>query len=380
MACRFVVSPILLLALPLAAAQADYRPTPLSKALAAHELVVVGEVTERANGEVKVKSIAVVKGEAPDSLLTLPDVWRLESFCPGPVPLERGKTYFLMLQRKPGGGFALSPNKYADGVVGVSSRDAPLVRAAVILHALSQQNRIETRVATLAQAWAKESDETKLRLVEAFAQNPPDVATVPFLVEALSTEDKHFSLIGMSAHAMQKHKYKETVPALLRTVKSKGPGCLDAAKTLGLMKVREAYEPIMALIDDPAIGNRPYFIEALVYLEDKRAIPFFLKTLYRNLHGSDQSGEKIKSWSIQENEFAALGLGRLRAPQAIDPLLVLLAKAGHKDLRVRAVQALGDIGPPAHRASAMILELLRTEQIPSHVADEALRKIGVRPN
>jgi hypothetical protein len=79
------------------------------------------------------------------------------------------------------------------------------------------------------------------------------------------------------------------------------------------LKAREAYEPIMALIEDESTGNRPYFIEALCQLEDKRAIGFLVKTLHRSLPELDPGRGTYRSWSIQENEFAATGLGRLKA-------------------------------------------------------------------
>jgi hypothetical protein len=59
----------------------------------------------------------------------------------------------------------------------------------------------------------------------------------------------------------------------------------------------------------------------------------------------------------------------------VDPLIRVLDVQGHKELRTKAVKALGEIGPPARRAASRIRQLAREDQVFADVAEEALRKI-----
>jgi HEAT repeat protein len=152
---------------------------------------------------------------------------------------------------------------------------------------------------------------------------------------------------------------------------------LYVARALAAQKVADAYEPIMALIEEPKLGNREYFIEALAQLEDRRAIPFFIKLLPRNIRGLDPVYGTYRSWSFRENEFAVEGLGRLRAKEAVEPLMQLLTLEGqgYQDMRTRVVWALGEIGPPAKKALPRIRELMQADRVLKETATEALRKI-----
>ena len=63
---------LMLLAGPRAVQAFSYEPTPLSKAVAAHDLVLVAKVKERAGGMVKIEPLLVVKANAPDEPIALP--------------------------------------------------------------------------------------------------------------------------------------------------------------------------------------------------------------------------------------------------------------------------------------------------------------------
>jgi HEAT repeat protein len=355
----------------------DYAATPMVQALTAHELVIVGTVKEHAKGEVTVVPVATIKGMPPGEPLILPDVWRPGTeFSFGPIPLEAGKTYFLMLHRQRDRAVSLSPDHAAEAVVAVESPDAPLVRAATVLCLLAEQSDADARKMVLANMWGPESDETKLLLLTAFAQSPADAATVPALVDAMNAGAERSSLMEMSATIIQRHQYRETIPDLLKALEKHDWACIYPARTLGVLKARDAYEPIMALINDPQAQNRPYFIEALALLEDKRSLPFLLKTLEHDLPGIDPAYGTYRTRNVQENEFAAMGLGRLRAVEAVRPLIKVLGlDSAYKNLKTLAVTSLGQIGPPAESAVPKIRELLSRGEVPKEVAEVALFQI-----
>ncbi len=359
----------------------DYEPTPLPKALAAHELVIVGRVKESAKGEVTVEPIATINGMPPGEPLRLPDVWRAGTdFTFGPVPLKIGKTYFLMLHRDRGGSITLSPDYAAEAVVAIESPDAPIVRAAEVLCRLAEQADADAREMVLTNMWGSESDQVKILLLTAFLQSPADKATVPVLIDAMNAGTERSSLMEMSAMVIQRYQYRETIPALLKALDKHDWGCIYPARTLGVLKARDAYEPIMALINDPTTGNRPYFIEALAYLEDERSLPFLLKTLEHDLPGIDPAFGTYDTRNVQENEFAAMGLGRLRAPEAVEPLTKILSlDSAYRELKTLAVTALGQIGPPAEAAVPKIRDLMRKEEVSKEVAEVALFQIKSVP-
>lgn len=368
---------LLLLAAPNSVQAFDYTPTPISKALAAHDLVLVAKVRERAGGMVKTEPVLLIKGKAPDQPIVLPDTWRPgteESF--GPVRFQVDGTYLFMLNgaRAP---YSLSKDFAAPAARWVKSEKEPLVRAVVLLHDLALQDKADGRKDVLAQAWDKETDDAKRKLLQEFWVNPADAATVPFLLRALDTGPARSSLVESAGIALVKHKYKEAIPELLKLIKKREWTSLYVARALTAQKVTDAYEPIMALIEDPKVGNREYFIETLVQLEDRRAIPFFIKLLPRNIRALDPAYGTYRSWSFRENEFAVEGLGRLRAKEAVEPLMQLLTLEGpgYKDMRTRVVWALGEIGPPAKKAIPTICELMQAEQISKVTATEALKKI-----
>lgn len=355
----------------------EYTPTPIAKALAAHDLVLVAKVKERAGGMVKIEAVQVIKGKAPDQPIVLPDTWRPGTeFSFGPVRFEVGKTYLFMLkgERVP---YSLSKDFAAPAATRVKSEKEPLVRATVVLHALAQLEKAEGRKDVLAQAWDKETDDTKRKLLQEFWPNPADSATVPFLLRGLDAGPERSSLVAPAGDALVKHKYKEAVPELLKLIKKREWTSLYVARALAAQKVADAYEPITALIEDPKVGNREYLIETLAQLEDRRAIPFFIRLLPRNIRALDPAYGTYHSWSFRENEFAVEGLGRLRAEEAVDPLMQLLTLEGpgYQDMRTRVVWALGEIGPPAKKALPKIRELMQSERVSEETATEALKKI-----
>jgi hypothetical protein len=353
----------------------DYTPTPVLKALQAHDAILVAKVRDRAGDRATLEPVRTIKGQV-EGPFTLPDTWRPgHEFTFGPVPLEKGNTYLLMLHRG-GDGWTLSKDFAAPAVVRVGSEKAPPVRAVTVLYSLAQRPEPERRREVLDRAWDQERDATKRKLLDEFWQSPPDAATVPFLLRALRVaEPERSSLVGAAGEALVKHRYRESIPDLLDLLRKRDPGSGYAARALAAMKVRDAYEPIVALIEDPVLGNRPHYLEVLAQLEDPRAAPLFIGLLPRNLPALDPNYGTYRSWDLRENEAAAVGLGRLRAAEAVDPLgrLLTLEAPAYRKLRTLVVQALGEIGPPARRAAPAIRGL--ANRVDVDVAAAALQKI-----
>lgn len=356
----------------------DYRPTPIAKMLAEHDLVLVAEIAESGSDAVKAAPRLMIKGKKPEGMIHLPLTWGPQDGFSFPgVRFKVGKMYLLLLNDTGTRGYTLSSDFAALEGVCLESANAPLVRAAIIVNSLSQHDKIDSRKEVLARSWKEESNATKKKLLEEFWVSPRDVATVPFLLEAMKMSPEDYGLVERAAEVILKHQYQETAPAMLMILQERQSTSLFAARILAKLKDRSAYDPIKAIIKDPVHGNRPYFIEALAELEDPRAIPFLMELLLRNLPGLDPAAGTYTSWSLQENEFAAEGLGRLRASVAVQPLVKLLALEAepYRKLRTNSVEALGKIGPPASDSAKVIRRLMEAELISTEVGKQALRTI-----
>lgn len=357
----------------------DYQPTPIAKMLEAHDLVLVAEIAESSSDGVKAAPRLMIKGKKSEGMISLPLTWGPQDGYSFPgVRFEVGKMYLLLLNVAGTNGYTLSNDFAALEGVCLESADAPLVRAAIIVNTLSQHDKIDSRKEVLARSWKDESNPTRRKLLEEFRASPRDVATVPFLLEAMNLDREDYGLVESAAEVIHQHQYKETAPAMLKILRERQRASLFAALILAKLKDHAAYEPIMAMIKEPVHGNRPSFIEALAELEDPRAIPFMMELLLRNLPGLDPAEGTYTSWSLQENEFAAEGLGRLQASAAIEPLLKLLTLEAepYRKLRTNSVEALGKIGPPAHSAAPTILRLMEANLISRDTGKQALRMIA----
>ncbi len=107
----------------------------------------------------------------------------------------------------------------------------------------------------------------------------------------------------------------------------------------------------------------------------KQAVPLFLQALSVPLGTLKPIFMNLPVWDgNQARQLAAEGLGRLKAKEAVEPLIQVL-DAPDKILRVKAVQALGEIGDA--RAVPALLELLHQPEprLRSEVA-QALGKLG----
>lgn len=106
-----------------------------------------------------------------------------------------------------------------------------------------------------------------------------------------------------------------------------------------------AYEPLMGLLNKPDPVLRSYAAKALGLIGDRRAAPALIAELAK-----DNTGYEGMQWNIEK------ALGQLKAQQAVDPLLALLAKHPSPTECSTLIEALGEIGDP--QAEAAILPFL----------------------
>ncbi len=358
----------------------DYSPTPLSKSIADHDVIVLGAVESKQGGRSKVRIVRVIKGDAQAGSIDLPAVWRPNTESSyGPVALEPPGTYMLML-RKREGEFDFSTDFASQAVHQIQGEKDPFIRVAQTLWDLQKSLTMIQKERVLSAAYAEFDAPARRMLVEEFiAARQPDATTVPFLIRCVEEGPENGSSSDSASRAIAQYHYTEAAPSLLRCLKKPNWASIYPAHALAEMKVRDAYEPIMKLIRDETVGNRPYFIEALATLEDERAIPYLIKTLHRNLKDLDPKEDSYRSWSIQENEFAAWGLGRLKTPQAVPALIQVLARPEYDKLRNNAVVALGQIGPAAKMAVPVLRRLMENVEVENgsfhHFAKEAMKAI-----
>lgn len=320
-----------------------YDATPLPVALKQHEVVIVASVLSRADGRVELKPELTIKSDRTLDNFQLGDTWPTEAFLWTPIALLEHRRYLLFLNRDDAGKLNYSDNPMTESVREVSTVDDTVVRLAACVQAYIVAEDAAGREQVLANVWTNESDETKNQVLDVLIGMERDEATVPYLVNCIKAGAPRAGLMGLAAAAISKFEYRETIPELLKALQKDDWACLYPAQALGKLKVREAHEPIMALITSPTAQNQVYFIEALCQLEDERSIPFLMETAQRNLRGIDPA-YGTHTWSdIRVNEFAVAALGRLRATQATDLLRRIADQTTHEQLQELARDALEEI-------------------------------------
>lgn len=330
----------------LSSAASGYEGLTLPEALKLHDLVLVAKVTQRADGVVTLRPELFIKGRLDDETFELPETWSAKSYVWAPTTLLAPKRYLLMLHRDDAGKPVYSKNPLAESVREVDTVDDTPVRTAAVVERLLAAPDGAARTRVLDAAWTDESDKTKERLLFAMMQMGPDEATVPYLVRCIEAGAPRSSLMEPAAVLIGRYQYRQAVPALLKALQKDDWACLYPAQALAAMKVREAYEPLMALIESPRAQNRVYFIEALCQMDDPRSIPFLMQTARRNLRDIDPKFGTYQSFDVRANEFAVACLGRLRAAQATELLGQIVRQSHHRKLRELAQEALVAIRAP----------------------------------
>ncbi|MEO1228110.1 MAG: HEAT repeat domain-containing protein [Myxococcota bacterium] len=156
------------------------------------------------------------------------------------------------------------------------------------------------------------------------------------------------------AHAVDEagdEKIEAAVPGLLAIVSAPESGVHDdnhrseAAKALGKIASKDAVEGLLAAIDfsvgtsgDPKdkMGNRSNeeIAEALGSIGDARAVPKLVQLMERTRDNN------VALWAMRS-------LGKIRSPDAVEPLTKMALEHENKFMRKNAVVALGDIGDPS---------------------------------
>jgi hypothetical protein len=334
---------------------------PLSESVRSHDLVVVGRVVDTTQSTASFSVVSTIKGLAPNEVMEFPHLYQYELFSTkktGREVFTKGDFFLLMLVKK-SEAYVIEglTSVYSLGQDGIRS---PYVRAAMVFTAMFREKSTESQKNILLSTWHQESEATRQELMESFLKERIDPAVVvPFLTQAF-VQLEIASNAQLAEYVIAHHQYKEAIPSLLQALNRKHWSTIYAARTLGKLACTDAYDQIMALINDPKVGNREYFIEALGYLKDRRSVPFLLTTLYRRIPELDENWREITSWSMQENIMAARALGSMRETRSVPCFRRILELSGYDWYKEEVIDALGQIGPGASEALP-VLERLAIE-------------------
>jgi HEAT repeat protein len=182
---------------------------------------------------------------------------------------------------------------------------------------------------------------------------------MPPMVMAASSNPAYF--LGVGA-------VDETdLPGLLERLKSSDPLVrADAAEDLRRLgpKAKDALEPLMKLLSDPAAHVRFAAAAAVLQIGSKDA------------HGIEPLSKGLDSADLTERRDAARATG-LAGPAAagLTPKLAALLKDSDESTRITALQAISMLGPAASRAREAVVALLDNPDLAADAAD-ALGRIG----
>lgn len=350
----------------------DRAPIPLTQCIQESELVLVGRVDKLEDGCARVDTLTVLKGSAPKEPIRLPTQWpEFMSWEAIPVVLKEGSVLLLFLERADSG-FRPSRKAYYRAVTFVKGETAAEVRATAVFVAFLAAASVDARKDVLAAAWKDESADARYLVVQELAFFKSE-ATAPFLIEGIRCDDRRISEYAHCVIGL--HGYREAVPQLIEQVKQQKS--MIAARTLGELKAGEAYDALLEAAQlDPAVSNRFWAVQALGRLEDRRAVPFLVDRLHWDVVGLGKEGRP--SSGFQENMFAAEALGKMKAVEAVAPLLKLLTAKCGDELRQKAIIALGDIGPAAKSALGELRYVAVNDKdaFSRSYAGEAIKKIN----
>jgi HEAT repeat protein len=204
------------------------------------------------------------------------------------------------------------------------------------------------------------------RVAEVFAINK-DRTAVPALLDALRGE--YFTVRSRAALALGKIGDRKALPLLLSALKDPEDEVRVAAcLALGFFKDPSTFDDITnVLLDDPKIEVRQAAAKALGNTEHPAALPYLMEALHdsywwyeREYAAADllQAIEKMGGAALDPligalgdkegtvRKFAALLLGKLGDPRAIEPLGMALYDL-HHDVGNASAEALAKFGAPA---------------------------------
>ncbi|MFY9222656.1 MAG: hypothetical protein WAQ98_08300 [Blastocatellia bacterium] len=327
--------------------QADsYEKIPIYKQINTHKLIVIGQLSGLSNNVNEFKIVKIIKGAEKKKILFVASP-RM-GFFERPITNVNniGELYLLFLNRESNGTEFVLDSFQA--IVRISAEDDPQLRAVEIMYKLLQVEE-EQRVTLLDEVWVNESNKTKYELLQEFYYWKSD-SVVKFLSNALRSDD--FSLMEHANIVIKVHGYRETIPILIESVLQRDS--IHAARTLGELKAQEGYEAIIEAINNPEFGSKTYLPIALGDLGDPRAIPVLIRLL------NVKVGENNEDWQLDGNGYAALALAKLKAVEAIKPIIDRLEKGGYADTKI--IDALGEFGTDAKEALPLLLKILVADE------------------
>lgn len=226
--------------------------------------------------------------------------------------------------------------------------------------------RIPTATLSLVKTLATAHPIIRGRVAEVFAINK-DRSAVPALLEAL--QGKYFTVRSRAALALGNIGDTKAIQPMIHALKDDEDEVrIAACLALGLFKDPSTFDDITnVLLDDPKIEVRQAAARALGNTQHPAALPYLMEALHdsywwyeREYAASDllSAIEKMGTTAVdpliealQDKEgtvrkFAAVLLGKLRDPRAIEPLAMTLYNLHHEVGKVSA-EALAHFGAPA---------------------------------
>lgn len=203
-----------------------------------------------------------------------------------------------------------------------------------------------------------------------------DISAVPALLDAMKGE--FYTVRARAAIALGRIGEKQTIPALLNTLKDPESDVrIAACLGLGFFKDPSTFDEIAnLLLDDPKIEVRQAAAKALGESRHPAALPFLMEALrdpywwYERetaagdlLTAIENMGsaavvpliEALKDREGAVRKYAAILLGRIGDPRAIEPLGMALYDL-HHDVGKASAEALARFGPASFEVLVEALE------------------------
>ena len=178
-----------------------------------------------------------------------------------------------------------------------------------------------------------EAEDVRQRAVEVL-NTVQDGTPIRVLLEAL--KDKERWVKARAFDALRAAGGAQLFDAVLALLKDADEYIRGSAVEI-LKKDQRAFNYLVATLEDPDVGVRACTVEALVIMQDKRAVPIFL----RMLHETPEIGTLVIP-----------ALAKLEDRQAI-PALVECLQGTNRDLRKEAIRALATLTDAAHAAQVL---------------------------
>jgi len=218
------------------------------------------------------------------------------------------------------------------------------------------------RAAELSKALEDEDAEVRLVAAKALVELA-DKSTLPALEKAI--HDSNSDVRRAAIRALGRIGAQGSFKALLGLLKDKDARvAAEAATALGHLGNRAAVEPLISLLSRPKLSGPLHeaAVSSLGKLRDKRALPVLIQAL-------NHKSERVR-W------FAAIALGEIGSPDAVDALGATLLKDRNAQVRESAANSLAKIGN--QKAIPMLAAALKdkSEKVATQAADALFALAG----